>query len=122
MFVPEVDRLLLADVSITTHRPEWRFIVGWDLMTVALALLDIDSPHGGSTYQSEVSRVLRDREDLRERVVPLYNQWRTAIIAAEQTEPANTRDALRRSLELQRLEADLHAVTAGSFKANIWRP
>ena len=115
LVVPELDRTVLSEVRIAPYDEEFRVVATWDLFPVMWAMLDLDTPYGGRSLVAELQRVLRDREAVRERVVPLYNRWTEQRTLAQAAEPTDVAAALRQRLALHHTEADLHVLTGGVF-------
>jgi hypothetical protein len=117
LLVDSLDKVVLTDVRVTPGEDEVRVFASWDLYPLLFSNPDFDTAYGSSRMADEVRRVLDDRIEVEETVVPLYNRWVESRVKGRTHEQADTRAALKAQLAQARLEADLHALTGGAFYA-----
>jgi hypothetical protein len=117
LLVDALDKVVLTDVRVTPGEDEIRVFASWDLYPLLFANPDFDTAYGSGRMSNEIRRVLDDRIEVQETVVPLYNRWVESRVKGRTHEFADTRAALKAEIARAHLEADLHALTGGAFYA-----
>lgn len=113
-FIPTLGRQILDEVHVVPSYNEFKVMVIWDLGAAFLAVGAHDGL-GDAGTRAVVRAAILARRDVRERVVPLYNEWRAAQVRQAATAPPSVRAAIRDQLKLEHMEADLYAITDGWF-------
>ncbi len=110
--VPELETDLLTRVTVAPHRLQLRVMAVWDL---APALLMLVGPGDSPSVATRMSQTARLRSEVHDVIVGRYNSWVSKLVKLRGGEPESVRAALSEILEIQNLEADLYALTAGHF-------
>lgn len=109
--IEELGRTILDQILILPGDEYFRVMAIWDVVPA----LSFTEGQFGTGIQNEIDRAVGDREDLRELVLPIYAAWRTKRAELAAANDESPRNIIRRVIELQKLEADLHALTGGWF-------
>lgn len=118
ILVDALEEIVLTNVRVVPDEYDLRVFASWDLGLIFFANPSFEGGQWGwGSLASETRRVLDDRAEIRDSVVPLHNRWVEARVKYATHGVADTRAELKRVLELQHLEADLHALTSGAFHA-----
>ena len=118
ILVDELEKIVLTDVRVVPDEYDLRIFASWDLGLIFFANPDFEGGKWGwNSMANETRRVIDDRMDIRESVVPLYNRWVAARVKYATHSVPDTKAELKRLIEMQHLEADLHALTSGAFHA-----
>jgi hypothetical protein len=114
-FLPTLNSNVIDEVRILPLDDEFRVFAYWELSPPLYALLDRGEGGQDSGFNEELKRSYTETERLRRRTSPIYAAWLHALVKVRTSSPNNIRRALRERLELQRLSADLDALTGGHF-------
>ena len=118
MLIDSLEETVLTDVLVIPDEYDLRVFARWDLGLIFFANPYFDGgAYGWNGLANETRRVLDDRISIRESIVPLYNRWVDARVKYATRAAVNTRAEIKRLLELEHLEADLHVLTDGAFRA-----
>jgi hypothetical protein len=116
VLVDSLEKIILTNVRVDPGEYDLRIFCRWDLGLLFFANPAFEGGKWGSNSLVNSTRlVLEDRVEIRESVVPLYNRWVEARVKYATHSVADTKAELKRLIELQHLEADLHALTSGAF-------
>lgn len=114
-FLPTLNTNVIDEVRILPLDDEFRVVAYWELSPPIFALLDRGEGSQASGFNEALKRSYTHTERLRRRTSPIYAAWLQALVKVRTSSPKNIRRALRERLELQRLSADLDALTGGHF-------
>jgi hypothetical protein len=117
LILDALDELMLTNVQVSPVDEEFRIFASWDLYPLLFASPDFASAFGSGAMAKEVRRVLDDRQEIQETVVPLYRRWVESRVKEDLYQQPDVREALKAQIEQALLEADLHALTSGAFVA-----
>lgn len=109
--IPALGRRLLDAAEVRPIGDELRVMAYWDVMPAITAALE----GSRSVFEASRIRARRELERVREVVMPLYQTWARKRIELAVAEGLSTRDVIRETLAVERLESDLHVYTGGRF-------
>lgn len=112
--VAELDRDLITGVAAAPHEVQFQVYALWDLMP---AILMMTGSGGRSpTVANRLTRTAKLRRGVRDIVVGRYGSWTQKLVHVRAGQPESVGAAIHEILDLQHLEADLYALTAGAFQ------
>jgi len=109
--IPVLGRRLLDSAEVRPIGDEFRVMAYWDVMPAITAALEGTR----SVFEASRIRARRELERVREVVMPLYQTWARKRIELAVAEGLSTRNVIRETLAVERLESDLHVYTGGRF-------
>ena len=112
---PEFTTPIIVQADITPQEDEIRVTANWDLFPMMWALVDTETPYGGSSLASDAIRRGREREKIRETVAAAYSTWLDKRVALAVRRPGTALEAVKLRLAVDRLEAELTSLTGGWF-------
>ncbi len=131
VFVPELDRFALDTVRVVPAQDTVQLQFVWDLSPLVFWAPEVWTPPSRERSDVPVSNLdttpsmalrrwvhaaINERRRTNAKVIPLYNEWVNAKVAAGARLAADVKRAVRDELRLQHLEAELFAVTGGWFQ------
>ena len=118
LLVDTLEKTVLTDVLVTPDEYDLRVFARWDLGVIFFANPYFDGKQWGwGSLATETRRMIDERVEIREAIVPLHNRWVGARVEYATRTAPDTKAEIKRLLELQHMEADLHVLTNGAFRA-----
>jgi hypothetical protein len=117
-FIPPLGRFIIDDVRVVPAYEDLRITATWDLAAIVFGWI-AGNALDDAPVLARVRQAQRDRKQIVERVLPLYNEWVTRQLERKATEPQTVRQAIREQLQLELVEADLVVHTDGWFPRTV---
>ena len=118
ILVDSLEKTVLTDVLVIPDEYDLRVFARWDLGLIFFANPDFQGGKWGwNSLANETRKIIDERIDIRESIVPLHNRWVDARVKYMTRSAVDTKAEIKRRLELEHLEADLHVLTSGAFQA-----